>query len=453
MDAYFDVLRRPDPVEAGLPAGSARPGVTVLIPTYTPVGGDRATKLRRCLHSVPAAHTAFVVVDNGLSTAARADLTALLAATGRPHLVVEAPRSVDEVGPRTRYTAAAARNAGLAALAALPESDPVRRRYLLFLDDDTALAPDALVALESTLDTHPAAVAACPRVVPVADPGHWLATRVPVPPGDAYRLPGPIHGGRYDLLTVTSHGSLVTGRTVGLLVRQAPVLGALPLFYQGTPYGSSEDMLAMAVLSRLGELWSVPAAEVADEARDTPGSTRRQQYAWGFDHAWLAGALGAAGLVEPGVHVLEWQGAWVRRRLDVGPATGILINPDEVLLAYRLLCGIVADPAAASGLFGADAGPIREGLPRLGDLLATVSASRSSMDNAPSGTLPPLGTRDWAGLRDGLDALLGHLAGNVAGSTDDFFLYGARQPAPAPVHSRTTPSNDWSRSWSIRSAS
>lgn len=450
MDGYFDVLRRPDPVGTGhLPADTARPGVTVLIPTYTPAGGERSTRLRRCLHSVSGTGTAFVVVDNGLSAAARTDLVALLAATGRPHLIVDAPPAFaagSEEGPRRRYTAAAARNAGLAALAALPESHPVRRRLLLFLDDDTAMAPDALDALVSTLDTQPAAVAACPRVVPVADPGHWLATRTAGPARAPYRLPEPIHNGRYELLSVTSHGSLVAGRTVGLLVRQAPVLAALPLFFEGTPYGSTEDMLAMAVLSRLGELWSVPAAQVADEARDTPGATRRQQYAWGFDHAWLAGALGAAGLLDPGLHVLAWRaGQWRYQRIELAGSVGFLINPDEVRLGYRMLRAILEHPAAADGLLGADAAPVRAGLPRLGRVLALARTGAG----VPRPDLPPLRGRDFTGLRDGLDALLGHLAGNVAGSTDRSFLFGGRQPAADPVASTTI---DWSRSWSTRSA-
>ncbi|ASW54853.1 glycosyltransferase [Plantactinospora sp. KBS50] len=484
MDGYFELLRRPDPDGAlRLPADAARPGVTVLIPTYTPTGGDRSTRLRRCLHSVPAADATFVIVDNGLCAPARAQLTALLSATGRPHLVVDAPAGQvgtgqaaaghagtaqtgaagAEPGPRRRYTTAAARNAGLAALAALPDTHPVRREFLLFLDDDTVLAPDALPALVAALRDRPAAIAACPRVVPVADPGHWLAGRPPtagtaaagapaVRAATPHRLPGPIRDGRYDLLSVTSHGSLVTGRTVGLLVRQAPVLANLPLFFPGTPYGSSEDMLAMAALSRLGQLWSVPAAQVADEARDAPGSTRIQQYAWGFDHAWLAGALARAGLVPPGVHVLSWRdGRWRHERLDWGPATGFLINPAEVLLGYRMLTAVAGNPAAAQGLFGPDAGPVRDGLPRLGRVLWR-HARGAGRTADPRPDLPALAGRDWSGLRDGLDSLLGHLAGNVAGSADHSFLYGARQPAVATPGVSST-SIERSRSWSSRSAS
>jgi hypothetical protein len=65
-------------------------------------------------------------------------------------------------------------------------------------------------------------------------------------------------------------------------------------------------MLAMAVLAQLGQLWAVPAARVADEARDQPGSTGPQQFAWGYDHAWLSAALLRAGAIEPGVQVLSW---------------------------------------------------------------------------------------------------------------------------------------------------
>jgi GT2 family glycosyltransferase len=59
----------------------------------------------------------------------------------------------------------------------LPDGSPLRQRHLLFLDDDTALAPAALAALVATLDGEKEAIAACPHVVPVPDPGHWLAAR------------------------------------------------------------------------------------------------------------------------------------------------------------------------------------------------------------------------------------------------------------------------------------
>lgn len=490
---YFALMRRTGVhvLEAPRgPAGRDGSGVTVLVPTYTPEGGDRSARLRRCVDSVVAAARragdpplALVVIDNGLSPAARSDLADLLRSTGRPSLVVEArPATAQRPG---RYTAAAARNAGLAALAALPGHAPQRQRHLLFLDDDTAPAPNALAALRATLDAEPAAIAACPAVVPVADPGAWLAavSKGTASEGtaskgtvSARRLAGAIRENRYDLLSVTSHGSLIVGRTVGLLVRQDPVLDWVrrhgPLFYEGTPFGSSEDMLAMAMLSRLGELWAVPAARVADEARDTPGSTRRQQFAWGYDHAWLVRALAESGALDGAVHALSWRrDGWHQHRLRWGARTGFLINPDELLLGYRILRAVHSDPAVADELFGTHAAEIRSGLPMLEDAL------RLWQRGAPSGgrarrDLPRLVRRDWSGLRDGLDAFIGHLAGNVAGSAANdgaggFFLYGARQPAslepvldalaevpaqaaaPAAVRTATT---DWSSPCPIRSA-
>jgi hypothetical protein len=487
-DDYFDLMRRPSPSRPGSAGAGRPPGVTVLIPTYTPAGGGRVRQLRLALGSVRRAArlagdlpVAFVVADNGLTPADAREVAAALRATGCPALIVDATQD-GPPGERRRYTAAGARNAALAALAARPADSPLRRRHLLFLDDDSALAPGALAALVSTLDGEPEAVAACPRVVPVADPGRWLAdqpTVAAVGSAPPRRLPGPIRAGHYDLLSVTSHGSLITGRTVGLLVRQDPVLERIvrrgPLFYPGTPFGSSEDMLAMAVLAQLGRLWSVPAALVADEARDQPGPTRTQQFAWGFDHAWLSAALLRAGALEPGVQVLSWTpGGWRHDVLPGGGRSGILINPDELHLGHRLLRAILADPAAAAGLLGADADRVRSGLPLLGRMLrlwragSSGGTGRARPANRPD--LPALAPRDWSGLREGLDALLAHLAGNVAGSfanggesTDGPFLFGARQPAttsttalpdrPVRTGHITLTTEDRSPSWSIRSVS
>ncbi|WP_281896188.1 glycosyltransferase family A protein [Micromonospora humidisoli] len=419
-------------------------GVTVLIPTYSPPGGGRTGSLSLCLHTVLAAapDAVVLVVDNGLSGSDARIVGELLRATGCDHRIVAAPRS-----PGTRYTAAQARNAGLALLAH-PDGAVLRRRMLLFLDDDTALASDSLDRLRAVLDASPRAVAACPRVVPVPSLDDWRRRRPASPPATAARrLPGALNRDGYDLLSVTSHGSLVTGRTVGLLVRQDPVLWWVrhrgPLFYEGTPYGSTEDMLAMAVLSRLGELWTVPAAEVVDEARRTPGATRSQQFAWGYDHAWLAHALTEAGAIRPGVHALSWRDdGWEEQRsTDWGPYAGFLINPAELRLGYRMLHAIGAEPEVATAMFGADADRVRAGTHALGRALRRWQAGAGTARRRPRPDLPPLAGRDWAGLRDGLDALIGHLAGNVAGSLDHgpSFLYGARQPAVAPPLDWSTP--------------
>lgn len=468
--AYLSI--RPDPRPRAVSAGP--PGITVLVPTYTPADADRCASLALCLRAArAAAHQAgdlplaFLVIDNGLSPAAARRVGEMLIATGCPHRVISVPRSGDQ-----RYTAARARNAGLEFLAGLPYGAELLKRYLLFLDDDTALAPHSLARLRAALDATDDAVAACPRVIPVADLAGWLdrAQTARAPAADQpRRLAGPLTGSGYDLLSVTSHGSLVTGRVVGLLVRLDPVLRLIrangPLFYEHTPHGSSEDMLVMAVLSRLGELWRVPAAEVADEARRTPGATRRQQFAWGYDHAWLAKALAEADLLESGVHVLDWQpdgAAWEQARADWGAPAGFLINPAELRLAHQLLTAICADQDVAAEMFGARAAQVAEGTRLLGRVLARWHADAGQVARGPRTDLPPLGSRGWASLRDGMDALIGHIAGNVAGSLDNcaaprgddppappeagsaplprFFLYGARQPAAAePAVSEPAP--------------
>jgi hypothetical protein len=426
MDDYLALFGRP-PLSGHGALGAVEPdaGVTVLIPTHTTTGRDRVESLRLCVASVLASGVgpvALVVVDSGLSAPAAAQVAELLRGTGCVHQVV----------PCEKGCAARARNAGLAFLAQQPADSPFRHSLLLFLDDDTALAPSSLIRLRATLRARDRAIAACPRVVPVPDLAGWSSSGGSPPPR---RLPGALNGNGYDLLSVTSHGSLVTGRTVGLLVRQEPVLRRVrdgkPLFYEDTPHGSTEDMLAMAALSRLGELWSVPAAEVADEARGTPGATRSQQFAWGYDHAWLARALAEAGALTPGVHTLTWHAGtgWEYGHADWGPYCGFLVNPAELRLGHRMLSAISADRTVAEQMFGAQAEKVGAGTAALGQVLDRWD--RTPRTTAPRPDLPPLGRRDWSSLRDGMDALLGHLAGNIAGSLENspYFLYGARQPA------------------------
>ena len=97
----------------------------------------------------------------------------MLRGSGCAHRVVQA------VSARSgRYTAAEARNAGLAMLAELPDTSDLRQRHLLFLDDDTALEQHALARLTAVLRAEQAAIAACPRVVPVADLAAWRAAHV-----------------------------------------------------------------------------------------------------------------------------------------------------------------------------------------------------------------------------------------------------------------------------------
>lgn len=465
---------RTQPLPRASAGSRAAPGITVLIPTYTPAstpaGADRTATLRLCVNSVLAAARyaggapiAFVVIDNGLSRAAAREAGELLRAVGCSYQIIRTAGA-----DQRRYTAGNARNAGLAFLGGLPAGSSLRREHLLFLDDDTAVAPDALARLRQVLDGRPAAIAACPHVVPVADLASWggrdarASPAAPQPGDEPRRLRGPLTETGYDLLSVTSHGSLVTGRTVGLLVRTEPVLALVRahgcLFFEGTPYGSSEDMLVMALLSRLGELWRVPAAAVADEARKTPGTTFGQQFAWGYDHAWLARALGEGGLLDSGVHVLSWrrEAGWEQRRLHWGQCTGFVINPGELRLGLRLLAALVADPVVGADMFGTTAQQVAAGTRLLGRVLARAdSAARPATAAGPRAggcrgrpDLPALRGRDWTSLRSGLDALLGHLAGNVVASLDNssldntchdntvvpsglppYFLYGARQAA------------------------
>jgi hypothetical protein len=437
------------------PLRSCRQGVTVLIPTHSERasdgGTDRVDALTRCLASLVAGRggdrlpTSVVVVDGGLVEQDAGRIRAALAATGLPYEIVPAPR--------TARSAAASRNAGLAWLADQPDGSVLVHRHLLFLDDDTALAAGGAAALSEVLDRHPEAIGVCPSIVTVPSVADWLDREPPAPaaPVASHALPGSLPGGRYDLLTVTSHGSLVAGRVVGLLIRADRVLGWLrggtQLFYPGTPRGTSEDMLAMATLSRLGGLRAVPGVRVADLVRRTPVDTRRQQLAWGYDHGWLAGALAAADLLTPGLHVLAWddEAGWRQYRCPGTDHYGYLVNPRELTVLGGMLAAATRDETTGPALFAVPAAQLRTATTALTGVLDRLPDLLRGAQVVHRPDLPPLVDRRFATLREGLDGLLAHLAGTALGSLahgtagDGLparFLYGLRQGAAGPITHR-----------------
>jgi hypothetical protein len=243
----------------------------------------------------------------------------------------------------------------------------------------------------------------------------------------------------------------VAGRVVGLMVRADLVLGWLRaggrLFYPGTPRGSTEDMLAMATLSRLGKLRAVPDVRVADLIRRTPVDTRSQQLAWGYDHGWLPGALGAADLLVPGMHVLAWDEAtgWRQYRRRAPGRYGYVVNPRELAVLGGMLAGVAGDDTAARSLFGVPAAELGAATTALSTLLARLPDLLRDAEIIPRPDLPPLVPRRFDTLREGLDGLLAHLAGTALGSmshgrSDDglpaHFLYGLRQGAEGVVTPR-----------------
>jgi hypothetical protein len=428
-----------DPVDPpALPACDQAPvGVTAVIPTCADPAADRQAHLIQTLRPLAASAQrsglplAVVVAADGLPPIRLAELERALAALGCPaELLAVSPPTAAGPGGAAAGSAASTRNHALGYLASLPPRSPLRLRYLLFLDDDSRIAPAGVAALGQVLQAHPAAIAACPAIVPVSDLDSWRAP-APVRPA-AVPLPGPWRGGRYDLLSVTSHGSSVTGRVVGLLVRASPVLtwvaGGGRMFCPVTPRGSSEDMLAMASLAALGPLLSVPQAQAADLARATPAGTRRQQLRWGYDHAWLARALAAVGLLDPGVRALTWDGrhGWREVRADDGPA-GVLVNPDQLGVLSRMLSAVAENEETATALAGADA---RELTAAAATLAATLRWWRETAVGAARWPRPDLPDRipdDWADLRHGLDSQLAHVAGNALGS-----LHAARDSRGLP---------------------
>jgi hypothetical protein len=431
-----------------LPLGRpARAGVTVVVPTCQDLTGSRAASLVASLRDVTASASlsglpvAVLVVADGLPDDCLADIRRGVAGLGCPFEVA----ATDPLPTGAAPSAARTRNHALTILAAHPASAPLRRRYLLFLDDDSAIARGGAEALTGALEADEGAIAACPRVVPVADLAAW---RPPSPgPGPVSELRGPWRNGHYDLLTVTSHGSLIAGRLVGLVVRAEPVLAWVAaggrLFCPATPRASTEDMLAMATLAKLGRVLSVHRVQAADQARMTPAATRSQQIRWGYDHAWLARALAGLGLLPPGIRALSWDGSrgWYEAERATDGACGVIVNPAQLNTLGRLLAVIAADREAATALSGPDAADLVDAAAVLTRVLRWWCEGDPAAFVRPRPDLPHRVPDDWASLRDGLDSQLAHVAGNAVGTlrsdADEsgfprHLLFGLRQRATGP---------------------
>jgi hypothetical protein len=431
-----------------LPLRSTAPaGITVVIPTCQDATGSRAASLIASLRDVIASASlsglpvAVLVVADGLPDDCLAAIRRGVAGLGCPFEVA----ATDPLPAGSAPSPARTRNHALTILAAHPASSPLRRRYLLFLDDDSAIAPGGAETLVGALEADEGAIAACPRVVPVGDLAAW---RPPSPGrGAATELPGPWRNGHYDLLTVTSHGSLITGRLVGLVVRAEPVLAWVAaggrLFCPTTPRASTEDMLAMATLAKLGRVLSVRQVHAADQVRTSPAATRSQQIRWGYDHAWLARALTGLGLLPSGIRALSWDSShgWYEAERAADGACGVIVNPGQLATLGRLLSAIATDRETATALSGPDAGDLADAAAVLTRVLRWWSEGEQAAPVRPRPDLPRRVPDDWASLRDGLDSQLAHVAGNAVGTlrsgADESgfprqLLFGLRQRATEP---------------------
>jgi hypothetical protein len=452
-----------------LPPDTARLGVTVLIPTHRPPRGDRTATFETCLATLAVDVTsgdlpvAVIVIADGLDAGGLDRVARALERTGLPSLLVPTgrtgtPTATGWLGtdPADRLAGVAgARNVGLAALAGLPPDSPLRHRYLLHLDDDSVLAPGGLAAMVRVLEERPSAVGVSPQVVGVPELGAWLsdAPVVPAGPVRTHVLPGALHAGRYDLLGLAFSGDLIVGRGVGQLVRTSTadaVLGTgRPVYFEGFPAGSTEDMLANAALCRMGELLFAPDVQVGDQVRGDPTSTRIQQRNWGYDHAWLAGALSAADAVEPGIHVLSHEpGGWVQRTVPSAEHVGFVVNPGELGVLSDVLSALVRDRETARTLFLADHDQLVQGAATMTRVLRELPGLTAHGRVRPRPDLPPPLPRTYTTMRAGLDGLLSHLAGNALGSligghTGDglprHFLYGLHQETALGARVRRSP--------------
>ena len=110
------------------------------------IGRNEGARLEACLAAIPEGIAALVYVDSGSTDGS---VAAARAAGAR----------VVELDPAIPFTAARARNAGVAALTA----DGHAPDYLQFIDGDCTLAPDWLAKASAFLDATPRAAVVCGR--------------------------------------------------------------------------------------------------------------------------------------------------------------------------------------------------------------------------------------------------------------------------------------------------
>lgn len=190
-----------------IPSEPAAPTPILARPTIDAVaiGRNEGERLLRCLDSLRATELrAIVYVDSGSTDGS------IAAAEARGVQVVQ----LDLTMP---FTAARARNAGVAALAG--DAD-----YIQFLDGDCSLDPDWITVASAFLQAHPAAAAACGRrreIAPDASVYNRLIDREwDTPVGQARACGGDVLMRRVAFLEVGGFATdLIAGEEPELCVR------------------------------------------------------------------------------------------------------------------------------------------------------------------------------------------------------------------------------------------
>lgn len=443
-----DFLRRDDllsVVEGGRSIEITRehnPGVVVLVPIHA---DSRIDTLQHTLQSIAAQNQEFppqiVIADNGLTPSGARKINQIGESISLPISFADAHPTSDN-----EKNAAHARNRGLSFIQTVGATDPsFRTDGILLVDSDTALLPGAIDELKRSTKEHERAVAVTARsiAVPTLNGETYSRYFTQATPGEREsEMPLPLlySDGKVDIASLVAFGSDVAAKTCGLYLDRATMNRFDKPFVQ-MPNGSAEDMIFSVALSRIGETYYNPNAQLLDQTRETVEQTRQQRSNWGRDHAILFNDLAALGFVEPGIHILEptnghWE-EWVIPGSE--EVTGMIINPSQLKMLGNDLLDITSFGRPLGFNTEISRQEIVNSVYLMGRLIDFIDKTRCEASHAIRPTLPKPTAVDTTHPRFSSESLTALLAGNIQGMYDiqhiengvlpKTFFFGVRQAA------------------------
>jgi hypothetical protein len=431
------------------------PGFVVIIPTFH--SQARLASLRVVLESIArqgrTGDVTLLVCHRDLPPSTIRELKDLASASGLVARFVEGMANV--------RGAAQARNDALSWLARLRPTDPaLRRSWVVFCDDDAAMLPGTLDALEGTANEH-AALAVVARSVavdaltsasygaackgaPARDRAREKPHALPNLWRQRTRQPGP----GVDLASLIAFSGEIATKTACLLVRAELVLGwtrHLGKVFVGGPHGSGEDLMFSLAVTRHGKAWRHPGAVVLDLAPPTRKGLWAQRLRFGRDHAHLSSWFREAGWLTDGITILDpTSDGWVEGQVAPSAGPGIIVNAPQLREVGARLYALAREDVKSVELelpAGASWNSIAKGCRHLMDTLRGIDAGSGlwrERKDLPAATLAQgADSTRWSTLSQ-----MAQLAGNILGQAEAKessespagFLYGLRQAVtwPAP---------------------
>lgn len=418
------------------------PGVVVLVPIHA---DSRIDTLRHTLQSIADQNQDLppqvVIADNGLTQSGTRKINQIGEDLSLPISFADAHPTTDN-----EKNAAHARNRGLSVIQSLGATDPLfRTDGILLVDSDTALLPGAINELKKSTQEHEGAVAVTARSISIPTLNGETYSRYFTEATQGARereMPLPLlySEGKVDIASLVAFGSDVAAKTCGLYLDRA-IMSRFDKPFVQMPNGSAEDMIFSVALSRIGETYYNPNAQLLDQTRETVEQTRQQRSNWGRDHAILFSDLATLGYVKPGVHILEpnnghWE-EWVIPGSE--EVTGMIINPSQLKTVGQDLLDLISFGQPMGLSTDISRQDIINSVYLMRRLIDFIDGVREKSPRAIHPNLPTPTVADTNHPRFSTNSLTALLAGNIQGMYDiqhiengvlpKNFFFGVRQAA------------------------